>query len=142
MIKKILAAVDFSDCAGAALQSARELARSTGAELVLVFADEFPVVPVADPSFMPAYMFEEHVARGRERFAQLVEQARDGIVARGYTAVGPAREVVAEAIATEKPDLVVTGCHGRHALGRMFLGSFAEHLTRTSPVPVLTVHAH
>ncbi len=141
MIKKILAAVDFSDCADAALERARELARSTGAELVLVFANELPVVPVGDPSFTPAYLLEERVARGQERFAKLVKEVQSDVVARGFTEVAPAREVVARAIAKEKPDLVVVGCHGRRGLGRMFLGSFAEHLSRTCPVPVLTVHA-
>jgi nucleotide-binding universal stress UspA family protein len=45
------------------------------------------------------------------------------------------------AIERERPQLVVVGTHGRRGLGRVFLGSFTERLVRTSPVPVLTVHA-
>ncbi|HEY6879022.1 MAG TPA: universal stress protein [Polyangiales bacterium] len=140
MIKKILAAVDFSYCAKEALGRARELARATGAELVLVHAHELPVVPVGEPSFLPAYVLEEGVARDKDRFEQLLKEVQGELVARGHHEVGPAHEVVSAAIAREHPDLVVVGTHGRRAFGRFFLGSFTERLVRTSPVPVLTVH--
>ncbi|MFC3478442.1 universal stress protein [Halobacterium litoreum] len=38
-------------------------------------------------------------------------------------------------------DLVVVGTHGRTGFDRYVLGSVAEYLVRTSPVPVLTVRA-
>ena len=36
-------------------------------------------------------------------------------------------------------DLIVTGTRGRHAEGGLMLGSVAEGMVRTCPVPVLTV---
>jgi len=36
-------------------------------------------------------------------------------------------------------DLVVVGSHGRRGLGRLLLGSGAEQILRTSPVPVLLI---
>jgi len=39
------------------------------------------------------------------------------------------------------PDLLVVGTHGRRGFKRALLGSVAEKLVRSSPVPVLTAHA-
>ena len=36
-------------------------------------------------------------------------------------------------------DLVIMGTHGRRGVPRLLLGSVAEKIVRTSPVPVLTV---
>ena len=36
-------------------------------------------------------------------------------------------------------DLIVIGTHNRHGLGRLLMGSVAEHVVRNSPVPVLVV---
>jgi nucleotide-binding universal stress UspA family protein len=141
MIKKILVAVDLSECGSAALDRARALARTTGAELVLVYANELPVLPVGEPPFVPAYVLEERVQRSRERFTQLVVEVQRDVNARGYTDVGPAHEVVSAAIAKEHPDLVIAGTHGRRGLSRLLLGSFTERLVRTCPVPVLTVRS-
>jgi nucleotide-binding universal stress UspA family protein len=38
-------------------------------------------------------------------------------------------------------DVLVVGTHGRTGFDRYVLGSVAEFLVRTSPVPVLTVRA-
>ncbi|AHG00404.1 universal stress protein UspA [Halostagnicola larsenii XH-48] len=50
----------------------------------------------------------------------------------------PAREVCSYAREIDA-DLVVTGTRGRHGENRLLLGSVAERVVRTSPVPVLTV---
>ena len=36
-------------------------------------------------------------------------------------------------------DLIVLGTHGRRGLARVFMGSDAEQIARTAPVPVLLV---
>jgi nucleotide-binding universal stress UspA family protein len=48
----------------------------------------------------------------------------------------PARLVVAEA-RKWRADLIVMGTHGRRGLRRMVLGSDAEEVLRSAPVPVL-----
>src|SRR5215469_3432029 len=36
-------------------------------------------------------------------------------------------------------DLIVMATHGRHGISRLMLGSVADHVARSSTVPVLTV---
>ncbi|WP_370518545.1 universal stress protein [Natronomonas sp. CBA1123] len=48
-------------------------------------------------------------------------------------------EAVLEFLEEREVDLVVVGTHGRTGFDRYLLGSVAESLLRTSPVPVLTV---
>jgi nucleotide-binding universal stress UspA family protein len=48
-----------------------------------------------------------------------------------------------EAIASEarqwEADLIVVGTHGRRGIGRVLLGSGAEQIVRSAPVPVLVI---
>ncbi len=52
-----------------------------------------------------------------------------------------AKMAVCDQVKAWSADLVVIGTHGRRGVGRMLLGSDAEQVLRTSPVPVLVVRA-
>ncbi|MCU4801777.1 universal stress protein [Halobacteria archaeon HArc-gm2] len=55
------------------------------------------------------------------------------------TVVGqPAREIL-DYVSDHDVDQVVMGSHGRKGIGRAFLGSVAETVTRRAPVPVTVV---
>ena len=142
MITKILVPVDFSETSGEALERAIDIARAAGAELVLLYADEFAVMGLGDATYVPAYVFEEHQRAMQRELAKLVEDTTARQVrARGLMVMSPAAQAIATAISEHKPDLVVMGTHGRHGLPRWILGSVTERVLRTSPVPVLAVPA-
>ncbi|SHN40591.1 universal stress protein, partial [Rhizobacter sp. OV335] len=79
---------------------------------------------------------EEILAKGRARAAEA------GVAADSQLFEGLATRL-ADAVEQEAQrwgaDLVVLGTHGRRGASRFFLGSDAEQVLRSSPVPVLLV---
>jgi nucleotide-binding universal stress UspA family protein len=50
-------------------------------------------------------------------------------------------DLVIEVARSWDAELIVIGTHGRRGVGRLLLGSDAEQIVRSSPVPVLLVRA-
>jgi nucleotide-binding universal stress UspA family protein len=50
-------------------------------------------------------------------------------------------EVVGDLAQSWRADLVVVGTHGRRGMRRLLLGSGAEQIIRTAPVPVLVIRS-
>jgi universal stress protein A len=142
VFSRILVPTDFSPCAEAAWDFAQRLARSTGAELVLLHV----LVETPLYSEMPWTMghVKEVYAGARKWVEETLEawvaRARaSGLSARAALREGvPYREVVT-AVAAEQADLVVIGTHGRGGIDRALLGSVADRVVRSAPCPVLTV---
>jgi nucleotide-binding universal stress UspA family protein len=57
------------------------------------------------------------------------------------TATGPAADPIVRQARKWRADLIVLGTHGRRGVRRLLLGSDAEQVVRTSPVPVMLVRA-
>ena len=127
---RILAALDFSQPARAAFDTALALSRVHGAELTVVHA-----VPADRPFSW----------RARERVA-LIAGLRKAADAAGVPFTvsvqqgAPAAVVVLHAQAREA-DLVVLGTHRRRGIGRLREGSVAERVMLQVSVPLLIVPA-
>lgn len=129
--------VDFGGPSLRACDRAAALARELSATLTLVHVVEPPPYPIAtDATAQLGEAAERALAVHAAKLRPRVGEVRTRIV------IGtPWREVLA-AIEAEHADLVVAGTHGRRGLARFALGSVAERIVRTSPVPVLTVPGH
>jgi len=57
------------------------------------------------------------------------------------TLTGPAAEPIVGQAKKWGADLIVLGTHGRRGVRRLVLGSDAEQVVRSSPVPVMLVRA-
>ncbi|MEO8875116.1 MAG: universal stress protein, partial [Polyangiaceae bacterium] len=71
----------------------------------------------------------------------IAKRAKCGVEIQSLSMIGDARSVILDAAKETGADLIVMGTHDRHGLERLFLGSTAEAIIRTSPIPVLTVRA-
>lgn len=144
MYKRILVPIDGSATAERGLDEAIALAAVVKGTLRLLnLTNDFPLMA----EMASAVDLEKY----REGLSQVGRIVLDGAVkraaARGVaadTVLRPLRgERVAEAIVEEakasESDLIVIGSHGRRGFSRALLGSDAESVVRTSPVPVLVV---
>ena len=146
MYKRILVPIDGSDTAARGLAEAITLARDLKATLRLLNLTSDFVLMVEMSRAIDHDKFREGLNQfGRRLLAEASEQAK----AQGVTAETSLHDVrggsVADAIVEEarlsRCDLIVIGTHGRRGVSRAMLGSDAENVARSSPVPVLLVRA-
>jgi nucleotide-binding universal stress UspA family protein len=62
-----------------------------------------------------------------------------GLRVRGVLVNGAATTSIVDAAKKLRADVLVLGTHGHSGLDHLLLGSVAERVVRTAPVPVLTV---
>ncbi len=140
-VKCILAGVDSSRESGVAAHYAADLARVTGARLILACAVFVPD-PLGDPELVArtsVWEEEEH-----ERAEDLVRQvatevARRGVASETLVVGGPAAAALASLARDRGADLVVVGHRERSALARVLTGSVVDQLLEICPKPVLVV---
>lgn len=138
-VRRILVPVDFSDASDVAVDHAKEIALTYGAELDLLHVVEQPFYPSAYGIDSVTFPTQEVVDRVEK---QLGEMARTEI---GYehvmveATVGDPADEILRHVDDNESDLVVIATHGRTGLDRILLGSVAERVLRQSPTPVFVV---
>lgn len=143
IIKKIVAATDFSEAGERSLEFAATFANKFKAEIHLLNVVE-PMPPgpwmgVVTASEIKKKTFDECVAKIEKLKSawSAYSFSVNGIVIEGEPFVKITK--YADSI---QADLVVLGTHGHGAVSNMLLGSVAENTVRYSNCPVLTVRAH
>ncbi|WP_272701722.1 universal stress protein [Desulfovibrio sp. Fe33] len=140
-IKKILCAVDFSDYSPMVADYAGMMAKSAGAEVLVLYVAPslsqyvgFHVPPSSIESFVG-----EIVTGAEDTMNAFVKENFSDIKVEGKVVTGyPAEEILAISEA-EGCDMVVMGTHGRKGIDRILFGSVAEKVVKSSKAPVLTV---
>lgn len=147
MFSNILVAIDGSPTAGKGLRCAIELARDEGAALTILCVLDL-YAAAAEMQMATAGLYTEHLDGLRRQTRRWLDEAATEAAAAGVQAATllheSGTERISEAItarARQGFDLIVLGTHGRRGFRRFFLGSNAEQVLRTAPVPVLLVRA-
>lgn len=143
MFKRILVPVDGSPASQHALAIGTRMALEAGGQLRLVHVLE-------DVSYLSGYdpwgasageLFRVMRDSGARILSEAQAQARsDGVQAETVLVDELGKRLdnaVAELASQWNADLIVVGTHGRRGMSRMMLGSGAEQIIRTAPVPVL-----
>jgi nucleotide-binding universal stress UspA family protein len=140
MFKQILVPVDGSDTSNKALVTALQMAREAGARVCLVHA-------IDELALYSGMEYDVNVvAIAHEQAEKLLNDAVAMAKSAGVDADGKLMEpgmrlgdCVASAALDWKADLIVVGTHGRRGMSRVLLGSGAEQIIRSAPVPVLVI---
>lgn len=133
----VLVATDGSECAEGAVERAAAIAAADGATLHVVSVVELAAYGPDAHASLNIDTFEERAESAVEAAREVAES--HGVDVETHVEYGGVHDNILRAIEASDADLAVLGTHGRTGFDRYLLGSVAEKLLRTSPVPVLTV---
>jgi nucleotide-binding universal stress UspA family protein len=132
----LLVPVDFGVASRRAIDLAVTLATAFGAKLELVHAFFIPPIAYASELHVP---LDELVRGANDELCAMLEEVREGLPGARATMLDGDPRVCLAGLAKERgADAIVLGTHGYRGVGRALMGSVAERVVRTSPVPVLT----
>ena len=144
MYQRILVPLDGSETSDCGLREA--IALSRGQKVTLFFlhvVDDFSMLV----EMTSVRSYDEMLKGLRQYGLELLAKARRVAEEAGVHGESLLREVTNERVADvivhqakqHECDLIVMGTHGRRGFSRIAMGSEAEQVARTSPVPVLLV---
>ena len=141
MSKTILVPVDFSEASDKALDYAVSLAKPLDARIVVMHAFEIPLVGFPDGVLAATAEIAARILTASQKALEDAIEKRkgEGVEMTPLLKQADPREAVVGMAKELGADLIVMGTHGRRGLARALIGSVAEHVVRTSSVPVLTV---
>ena len=146
MYRKILVAIDDSETSARGLDEAIKLAKGDSAQLCILHAIE----PTALAMYPEAAVYADDLFgllrdAGKEVLAKAVAKAaKRGVKARMALIVNrgfPIADLIVEYATGWKADVIVLGTHGRRGFIHLLMGSDAESVVRSSPIPVLLVRS-
>ncbi|HVX93508.1 MAG TPA: universal stress protein [Polyangia bacterium] len=142
MKPKILVPFDFSDMAERALAWAADLQRTTSAPaLHIVHAISSRPSGATDVPVERLLPDEDEIAELERAMLDQARRAEASATAAVWIRASKVGDIILDAAASEKADLVVMGSHGRTGVKRLLLGSVAEHVLRHAKCPVVTIHS-
>lgn len=143
MFKRILVPTDGSDITAHAVDTAIQLAKIHGAQLLtLSVMEPFPYSAVSEIQPVPPQEFIDAQLRVATQRVEAVSAAAaaQGLSCRGHTTEAlHAWEAIVDHAKTENVDLIVMASHGRKGFAALLLGSEAQKVLSHIETPVLIV---
>lgn len=144
MYSRILVPIDGSSCSVKGLTEAVELATVLKARIKLLHVvNEL----ISEPALAPSEYHDRLIESMRENAKATLADAQAIASQQGAnveaelveTIGGRASDCIVAAARQWHADLIVMGTHGRRGMSRLAMGSDAELVVRSTPVPVLLV---
>jgi nucleotide-binding universal stress UspA family protein len=141
MIDTVVIATDGSESVGRAVDVALDVASRFDAAVHALYVLEESEVESA-PEAVREDMHDALEDRGKQAVDAVADAASESGTDRGVTTAvreGRPPAEISQYARDVDADVVATGTRGRHGENRFLIGSVAERVVRTCPVPVLTV---
>ncbi|GMJ03302.1 hypothetical protein like AT1G68300 [Hibiscus trionum] len=149
MKKKVMVAIDESECSHYALQWALDnLGDTISASQLFIFNAQplpgFAYLSASTYAAPPADLITAVQENQKKLALALLEKAKEicanhGVEAETMTEVGDPKDKICEAVEKLNIELLIVGSHGRGAIQRAFLGSVSNHCVHNAKCPVLVV---
>ncbi|MFZ2855427.1 MAG: universal stress protein [Rhodocyclaceae bacterium] len=147
MYKRIMVAVDESFMTGKVLETAIDLARTSGAQLAICHAVDETIFAHREVEMMLPNSVGKAEYKLRLGAQGFLGKAADTARAAGLAVETKLIEsehqhvsdMLADAAADWQADLLIVGTHGRRGMERYFVGSVAERLVRKAQTSLLLV---
>lgn len=136
--RRILVPTDFSETSEVAVREGVALARTFGANLILLYVGDGPASEASTE--FPLGIDADLQDAERERMLQILAPFdRETLRPEFVVCAGSAAQEIVRCAEEREVDVIVMGTHGRSGVRHMLLGSVAERVIRTAPCPVLVV---
>ncbi len=143
--KKILFPIDFSELSPKIVPYVITMADKLDAEVHIIFVvrqlENYRSIFV---SHISVENFETEIVLGAEtKMDEFVEEfIQSSITTKTKILIGDIAEEIIKYIKSEGIDLVIIGTHSRKGVDRIILGSIADRVVKSAPVPVLSVNPY
>jgi len=142
MYKKILVPLDGSELAETVLPHAEALAKSEGAEIILLRVAVTPNEALFSRNPALATNIIKEVEEETDAYMKAeVEKLKDeGVKVSGITRDGLVPDTILAVAEETHADVIAMSTHGRTGVKRWLLGSVAEKVVHHAHIPVMLIH--
>ena len=143
--KKILFPVDFSEVPPEIVPYVISMADKLNAEVHIIFVvRRLENCRSIFVSHVAVENFEMEIVLGAEtKMDEFVEKFFKSVISpKTKVLIGDIVEEIIQYIKAKGIDLVIIGTHGRKGMDRIILGSIADRVIKSAPVPVLSVNPY
>lgn len=145
MYKRILCPIDGSPTSNLGMTEAIRLAKDQNAQLYFLHVID-TYIPILDLTGELAVFYGTDILQNNGK--EILKKAKKAALKAGVTADsktvttigGHVSELIVNQAKEWSADLIVMGTHGLRGIARLVMGSDAETVVRTSPVPVLLIN--
>jgi nucleotide-binding universal stress UspA family protein len=142
MYKKILVPLDGSTLAEAALPHAEAIAKSEGAEIILLRVPIFPASGffASEPSLAMKIHEQEQAEAVNYINAKMQELKKDNIKVSVVTQDGAVPDTILAVAEETHADMIAMSTNGRTGVKRWLMGSVADKVVHHAHIPVMLIH--